>query len=150
MTEPRSDFLREITGRGFLHQCTDLAGLDALAENGPIAAYIGFDCTADSLHVGSLVPIMMLRWHIIAHTSAEALNGDALQDLIQNHGVRVSQLPKDVIDELRKKTVVVLEAGAAADPVTRKVHNSFMAFKKKHDPWANSSERQFAIRVSGG
>ena len=62
MTGPRSDFLREITGRGFLHQCTDLAGLDALAENGPIAAYIGFDCTADSLHVGSLVPIMMLRW----------------------------------------------------------------------------------------
>jgi tyrosyl-tRNA synthetase len=62
MTEPRSDFLREITGRGFLHQCTDLARLDALAENGPIAAYIGFDCTADSLHVGSLVPIMMLRW----------------------------------------------------------------------------------------
>jgi len=62
MTEPRSDFLREITGRGFLHQCTDLAGLDARAETGPIAAYIGFDCTADSLHVGSLVPIMMLRW----------------------------------------------------------------------------------------
>jgi tyrosyl-tRNA synthetase len=62
MTEPRSDFLREITGRGFLHQCTDLDGLDALAAKGPIAAYIGFDCTADSLHVGSLVPIMMLRW----------------------------------------------------------------------------------------
>ena len=62
MTEPRSDFLREITGRGYLHQCTDLAGLDARAEKGPIRAYIGFDCTADSLHVGSLVPIMMLRW----------------------------------------------------------------------------------------
>ncbi len=62
MTEPRSDFLREIIDRGFLHQCTDLAGLDARAENGPIRAYIGFDCTADSLHVGSLVPIMMLRW----------------------------------------------------------------------------------------
>jgi len=62
MTEPRSDFLREIAGRGFLHQCTDLDGLDALAAKGPIAAYIGFDCTADSLHVGSLVPIMMLRW----------------------------------------------------------------------------------------
>jgi tyrosyl-tRNA synthetase len=61
MTEPRSDFLREITGRGYLHQCTDLAGLDARAEGGPIGAYIGFDCTADSLHVGSLVPIMMLR-----------------------------------------------------------------------------------------
>ena len=62
MTEHRSDFLREITGRGYLHQCTDLAGLDARAEKGPIRAYIGFDCTADSLHVGSLVPIMMLRW----------------------------------------------------------------------------------------
>ncbi len=62
MTEPRSDFLREITGRGYLHQCTDLAGLDARAKKGPIGAYIGFDCTADSLHVGSLVPIMMLRW----------------------------------------------------------------------------------------
>ncbi len=61
MPEPRSDFLREITGRGYLHQCTDLAGLDALAVKGPISAYIGFDCTADSLHVGSLVPIMMLR-----------------------------------------------------------------------------------------
>jgi TRAP-type mannitol/chloroaromatic compound transport system substrate-binding protein len=88
--------------------------------------------------------------NIIAHTSAEALNGDALEDLIQNHGVKVSELPTDVIDELRKKTVVVLEAGAAADPVTRKVHDSFMAFKNKHDYWANSSERQFAIRVRGG
>ena len=62
MTTLRSDFLREITGRGFVHQCTDLDGLDALAAKGPIAAYIGFDCTADSLHVGSLVSIMLLRW----------------------------------------------------------------------------------------
>ncbi len=61
MTEPRSDFLREIVNRGFLHQCTDMAGLDAAALAGPIRAYIGFDCTADSLHIGSLVPIMMLR-----------------------------------------------------------------------------------------
>ena len=62
MTEPRSDFLREILRRKFLHQCTDLEGLDGLAVKGPVTAYIGFDCTADSLHVGSLVPIMMLRW----------------------------------------------------------------------------------------
>lgn len=62
MAEPRSDFLREITTRGYLHQCTDLEGLDSLAAGGGITAYIGFDCTADSLHVGSLVPIMMLRW----------------------------------------------------------------------------------------
>jgi len=63
MTDLRSDFLREIAGRGFVHQCTDTEGLDALAAGkGPITAYIGFDCTADSLHVGSLVPIMLLRW----------------------------------------------------------------------------------------
>jgi tyrosyl-tRNA synthetase len=61
MPEPRSKFLREISRRGYLHQCTDLDGLDAAAAKGPIAAYIGFDCTADSLHVGHLVPIMMLR-----------------------------------------------------------------------------------------
>jgi tyrosyl-tRNA synthetase len=62
MTNPRSTFLREIVARGFLHQCTDMDGLDSLAEEERLIAYIGFDCTADSLHAGSLVPIMMLRW----------------------------------------------------------------------------------------
>ncbi len=56
-----SDFLREIVARGFMHQCTDLGELDALAARKPITAYIGFDATADSLHVGSLVQIMLLR-----------------------------------------------------------------------------------------
>jgi tyrosyl-tRNA synthetase len=62
MTALKSDFLREITERGFVHQCTDLDGLDALMSEAPVTAYIGFDCTADSLHVGSLVPIMLLHW----------------------------------------------------------------------------------------
>ena len=62
MSAPTSDFLRVITERGFLHQCSDLEGLDAAAKEGRIAAYIGFDCTAPSLHVGSLVQIMMLHW----------------------------------------------------------------------------------------
>ncbi|KAA0680987.1 tyrosine--tRNA ligase [Roseomonas genomospecies 6] len=62
MTTLTSDFLRTLQERGFIHQCTDLAGLDERAAKGPIIAYIGFDCTADSLHVGSLLPIMMLRW----------------------------------------------------------------------------------------
>ena len=57
-----SDVMRVLSERGFIHQCTDDAALDALAARGRIAAYIGFDCTADSLHVGSLVQIMMLRW----------------------------------------------------------------------------------------
>lgn len=62
MTAPRSDFLRTLQDRGFIHQCTDLEALDARALEGRVTAYIGFDATADSLHVGSLVQIMMLRW----------------------------------------------------------------------------------------
>ena len=61
MSEPRSAFLRDFMARGYLHQCTDIEGLDALAHGGRIAGYIGFDATADSLHVGSLVQIMLLR-----------------------------------------------------------------------------------------
>lgn len=59
---PKSDFLAVLTERGFIHQCSDLDGIDALARAGDLVAYIGFDCTAPSLHVGSLLPIMMLRW----------------------------------------------------------------------------------------
>ncbi len=61
MTQPRSEFLRAAVERGFLHQCTDAAALDALATTEIVTAYIGFDATADSLHAGSLVPIMLLR-----------------------------------------------------------------------------------------
>jgi tyrosyl-tRNA synthetase len=61
MTAPQSDFLRLAIERGFLHQVTDAAALDARLGAGPLPAYIGFDCTADSLHVGSLMQIMLLR-----------------------------------------------------------------------------------------
>jgi tyrosyl-tRNA synthetase len=56
-----SDFLTEASERGFVFQCTDAEALRARMQEGPITAYIGFDCTADSLHVGSLVQIMILR-----------------------------------------------------------------------------------------
>jgi tyrosyl-tRNA synthetase len=56
-----NSFLDEATARGFVFQCTDTEALRAAMEAGPITAYIGFDCTADSLHVGSLVQIMILR-----------------------------------------------------------------------------------------
>ena len=62
MSRHRSDFVRELDARGFIHQATDLEAIDALAADGRLTAYIGFDCTADSLHVGNLVSIMMLRW----------------------------------------------------------------------------------------
>jgi len=61
VTEFRSDFLRTLAERGYIHQQTDAAGLDESARSAIVTAYIGFDATADSLHVGSLVQIMMLR-----------------------------------------------------------------------------------------
>ena len=59
---PKSDFLRVVQERGFLHQCSDLPGLDEKALAGDLVAYIGFDCTAPSLHVGNLTMIMLLHW----------------------------------------------------------------------------------------
>ena len=60
--KPQSEFLRVLIERGYVHQCSDFEGLDAKAKAGEATAYIGFDATAASLHVGSLVQIMMLRW----------------------------------------------------------------------------------------
>jgi tyrosyl-tRNA synthetase len=57
----KSDFLRSLSERGYIHQITDAAGLDARSHAGVISAYIGFDATADSLHIGNLVQIMLLR-----------------------------------------------------------------------------------------
>ncbi|GAB5511754.1 MAG: tyrosine--tRNA ligase [Hyphomicrobiales bacterium] len=63
MAQPyTSDFMRTLHERGFIHQLSDAEGLDAALQEGPLSCYIGFDCTAPSLHVGSLVQIMMLHW----------------------------------------------------------------------------------------
>lgn len=59
---PKSDFMRVMMERGFLADCTDYQGLDEALVKGVVPAYIGFDATAPSLHVGSLIQIMMLRW----------------------------------------------------------------------------------------
>src|SRR5271169_5556782 len=57
----KADFLRTLSERGYIHQITDATGLDARANSGVMSAYIGFDATADSLHIGNLVQIMLLR-----------------------------------------------------------------------------------------
>jgi tyrosyl-tRNA synthetase len=62
MSAYKSDFLQVLAERGFIHQVSDAAGLDAKAAAGPITAYVGFDATAPSLHIGNLLTIMMLRW----------------------------------------------------------------------------------------
>ena len=62
MSTPKSDLVHVLTERGYIHQCTDIAALDEAAASGIVTTYVGYDCTADSLHVGNLVSIMMLRW----------------------------------------------------------------------------------------
>src|SRR5215831_2467721 len=61
MSTTKSEFLNELKARGYIHQVTDEASLDKLARSGRMTGYIGFDCTAPSLHVGNLLGIMMLR-----------------------------------------------------------------------------------------
>lgn len=70
-----SDFLNILQERGFIHQCSDAFGLDALAKRGEAVGYIGFDCTAPSLHVGSLVQMMLLYWLQQTGNRAIALMG---------------------------------------------------------------------------
>lgn len=60
--QPKSDFLKIMMERGYVHQCSDFEGLDTLARKNEIVSYVGYDCTAPSLHVGSLISIMMLHW----------------------------------------------------------------------------------------
>ena len=58
----KSDFLNVLQERGFIHQCSDFAGLDALAAKRQATAYVGYDCTAPSLHIGNFLTMMMLYW----------------------------------------------------------------------------------------
>jgi tyrosyl-tRNA synthetase len=62
MTPFKSDFLNVLQERGFIHQCSDFEGLDALAAKGQATAYVGYDCTAPSLHIGNFLTMMMLYW----------------------------------------------------------------------------------------
>ena len=62
MTAFKSDFLNILQERGFVHQCSDFEGLDALAAKGEATAYVGYDCTAPSLHIGNFLTMMMLYW----------------------------------------------------------------------------------------
>jgi tyrosyl-tRNA synthetase len=68
MAKFKSDFLNTLDARGFIHQCSDFDGLDTLATQGEVVAYVGYDCTAPSLHIGHLYTCMMLHW--LQHTGA--------------------------------------------------------------------------------
>jgi tyrosyl-tRNA synthetase len=114
--QPRSDFLRTLQERGFIHQCSDLVGLDDKARAGELVAYIGFDCTAPSLHVGSLLQIMMLHWLQKGGGKPVALMGGGTTMVGDPSGK----------DESRK--LLTVEQIAANKDGIRKVFSRFMTF----------------------
>ena len=82
-------------------------------------------------------------------TWSEAVNGEAMTDLVENEGVTASMLPAPVIDALHEATQDTLATEANADPLVRKVHDSYMAFKANHDRWAGASERAWLNDIIG-
>ena len=115
---PKSDFLRIILERGYMHQCSDLAGLDEKAAKGEATGYIGFDCTAPSLHVGSLVQIMLLHWLQQTGNKPIALMGGGTTRVGDPSGK----------DEARK-ILSVADIEANKDGI-RKVFNRFLRFEE--------------------
>ena len=114
--EPRSEFLRVLQERGFIHQASDLAAIDEKARNGELVAYIGFDCTAPSLHVGNLVSIMLLHW--LQQTGGKPI-------ALMGGGTTMVGDPSGK-DETRKLlTVAEIEANKAG---IRKVFSRFIRF----------------------
>src|SRR3954468_13689701 len=75
MTAFKSDFLNILSERGFIHQCSDFDGLDALAAKGEATGYVGYDCTAPSLHIGNFLTMMMLYWLPQSGTNTITLMG---------------------------------------------------------------------------
>ena len=114
--EPRSEFVRVLQERGFIHQASDLAAIDEKAASGELVGYIGFDCTAPSLHVGSLVQIMMLHWLQQTGGKPIALMGGGTTQVGDPSGK----------DETRKLlTVAEIEANKAG---IRKAFSHFVRF----------------------
>jgi tyrosyl-tRNA synthetase len=119
---PQSHFLSVLIERGFLDDCSDLAGLDHIAKSGDLVAYIGFDCTAPSLHAGSLVQIMLLRWLQLTDNKPIALLGGGTTRVGDPSG-------KDTSRQL-----LPLETIAANKEGIKRVFTRFLNFGgEKHD-----------------
>ena len=79
---------------------------------------------------------------------SEANNSEALDDLVNNEGVQVKTLPDPVIEKLREVTFETYDKIIANDPLAKKVHESYFAFKAKHDGWQNKSEEVVMTKLS--
>lgn len=110
--KPRSEFLNVLSSRGFVQDCTDLEGMDRVFAQTPQSAYIGFDATADSLHVGSLIQIMLLRWLQKAGHRPIVLMGGGTTKIGDPSGKDESRklLSSEVIDQNIKGIRQIFEA----------------------------------------
>jgi tyrosyl-tRNA synthetase len=113
---PRSDFLATLYERGFVHQCSDVEGLDAKARDGSLIAYVGYDCTAPSLHIGNLVSIMMLHW---------LQNGGAKPIALMGGGTSMVGDPSGKDESRKMLSLEKIEANKAG---IRKVFKRFITF----------------------
>ena len=87
--------------------------------------------------------------NVISQSWCEQTNAEALDDLIKNHGVTALPLPPEVIVKLKEATVVALNEATAKDPLVKKVHDNFMAFKATADKWAGVSEAVYHAQIRG-
>ncbi len=87
--------------------------------------------------------------NVISEAWCQRTNAEAMEDLVKNHGVIAKPLPDAVVKRLREVTADVLKEATAKDPMTKKVHDSYMAFKAKYDRWAGYSEAVYHGRIRG-
>jgi TRAP-type mannitol/chloroaromatic compound transport system substrate-binding protein len=86
---------------------------------------------------------------VISEGWCQRNNSEAMEDLIKNQKVIARPLPDAVVKALRDETTKVLAEAVAKDPLTKKVHESYMAFKTKYDRWSEVSEEAYHIKVRG-
>jgi TRAP-type mannitol/chloroaromatic compound transport system substrate-binding protein len=87
--------------------------------------------------------------NVISEAWCQRNNAEAMEDLVKNQGVIAKTLPPEVVAQLRATTKKVLDEAVAKDPVTRKVHQSYMAYKAKYDAWAGYSEAVYHDKIRG-
>jgi TRAP-type mannitol/chloroaromatic compound transport system substrate-binding protein len=88
--------------------------------------------------------------NVISEAWCQKNNAEAMEDLIKNHGIIASPLPDDVVKALRAATDKILAEAVAKDAVTKKVHDSYMAYKAKYDEWADRSETIYHTKIRKG
>jgi TRAP-type mannitol/chloroaromatic compound transport system substrate-binding protein len=85
--------------------------------------------------------------NVISEAWCQKNNAEAMEDLVKNQGVIAAPLPDDVVKALRAATTKILDEAVAKDPVTKKVHDSYMAYKAKYDAWADLSETVYHNKI---